>query len=205
MKTIYRFFALCALSLALANSSQAQVNIGGQTMNNDIVSWGDLYNISFTAHNYGTARSMAMGNAFTALGADLISASLNPAGIGMYMSNDFSLSLMMQFAKSPTKSSVDGYEVSPFNTSVYDDHIPIDLPSPSGAGVQAFFRLSVVLINARVECISAELTAICIGCKSLSGVDFSSTHATNATPITTKYTRRKVLINMSKYLGINKN
>lgn len=135
MKTIYRFFALCALSLALANSSQAQVNIGGQTMNNDIVSWGDLYNISFTAHNYGTARSMAMGNAFTALGADLISASLNPAGIGMYMSNDFSLSLMMQFAKSPTKSSVDGYEVSPFNTSVYDDHTSrFGMASTGGVG-----------------------------------------------------------------------
>jgi hypothetical protein len=40
----------------------------------------------------GTARSMGMGNAFGALGADLWSLSSNPAGIALYRKNEFSLS-----------------------------------------------------------------------------------------------------------------
>ncbi|HRT90261.1 MAG TPA: hypothetical protein P5257_09090 [Bacteroidales bacterium] len=36
--------------------------------------------------NYGTARFMAMGGAFTSLGADLSAISLNPAGTGMFRS-----------------------------------------------------------------------------------------------------------------------
>ncbi|PKP52588.1 MAG: hypothetical protein CVT92_08110 [Bacteroidetes bacterium HGW-Bacteroidetes-1] len=40
----------------------------------------------------GTARSMAMGGAFGALGADFSSLSTNPAGIGLFRSSEFSLS-----------------------------------------------------------------------------------------------------------------
>ena len=40
----------------------------------------------------GTARSMAMGGAFGALGADFSSLSTNPAGIALYRSSEFSLS-----------------------------------------------------------------------------------------------------------------
>ncbi|WP_093919525.1 OmpP1/FadL family transporter [Sunxiuqinia elliptica] len=37
----------------------------------------------------GTARSAAMGNAFGALGGDFTSASINPAGLGVYRSSEF--------------------------------------------------------------------------------------------------------------------
>ncbi|WP_053188776.1 OmpP1/FadL family transporter [Sunxiuqinia dokdonensis] len=37
----------------------------------------------------GTARSAAMGNAFGALGGDFTSASINPAGLGIYRSSEF--------------------------------------------------------------------------------------------------------------------
>jgi hypothetical protein len=40
----------------------------------------------------GTARSIAMGSAFGALGGDFASASINPAGIGLYRSGEFTLS-----------------------------------------------------------------------------------------------------------------
>jgi len=40
----------------------------------------------------GTSRSTAMGGAFGALGGDFSSASLNPAGIGVYRSNEFTIS-----------------------------------------------------------------------------------------------------------------
>ncbi|MBR2429082.1 MAG: outer membrane protein transport protein [Alistipes sp.] len=116
MRKLYRILATAACSLLLVNSSWAQqYNVGGAALNNDIVTWGDMYNLSFTTHNYGTARSMAMGNAFTALGADMISASLNPAGIGMYINSDVSFTPMMQFAK----SSVPGTD--PFNTNDFSD------------------------------------------------------------------------------------
>jgi hypothetical protein len=39
----------------------------------------------------GTARSVAMGNAFGALGGDFTSASINPAGIGIYRSSEFTV------------------------------------------------------------------------------------------------------------------
>ena len=106
MRKIYIFIASAILSIALAPSTSAQtVNFGGAAFNNDIIGWGDLYNLSYTAHNYGTARSMAMGNAFTALGADMASASINPAGIGMYIRSDVSFTPIMQFVKSPTEGA----------------------------------------------------------------------------------------------------
>lgn len=114
MKKIYSLIASAALSLWLMSGAVAQINIGGVTMNNDIIGWGDLYNLSFTAHNYGTARSMAMGNAFTALGADMVSTSLNPAGIGMYVSNDFSVTPMIDFARANTPGA-EAFESSEFS------------------------------------------------------------------------------------------
>jgi hypothetical protein len=43
--------------------------------------------------NLSTARSAAMGGAFTSLGADLSSLHINPAGLGMYRSSDFGITL----------------------------------------------------------------------------------------------------------------
>lgn len=42
-------------------------------------------------HMHGTARSAAMGNAFGALGGDFSSLSINPAGVGVYRSGEFTL------------------------------------------------------------------------------------------------------------------
>jgi hypothetical protein len=91
-------------------------------MNNDIIGWGDLYNLSFTAHNYGTARTMGMGNAFTALGADMTSATLNPAGIGMYVGSDFSFSPVLQFSKTKTANSDTFYNGVPKRQQEFKDH-----------------------------------------------------------------------------------
>lgn len=114
--------ALIALIISLTPSQAQSVNFGGTTFNNDIIGWYDLYNLSFTSHNYGTARSMAMGNAFTALGADMVSASLNPAGIGMYVGSDVSITPMMQFTKTQTKGSDPYYTNVPKKLQAFDDH-----------------------------------------------------------------------------------
>lgn len=44
----------------------------------------------YTQGNYGTARSQAMGGAFTALGADMSNTYINPAGLGFYNRSEFS-------------------------------------------------------------------------------------------------------------------
>lgn len=113
---------LAILMLGFATESSAQTTFGGTVLHNDYLGWNDLYNLSFTSHNYGTARSMAMGNAFTALGSDLASASLNPAGIGMYSSNNFNIGFMMQFSKTRTPASDPYYVGVPRRHQEFKDH-----------------------------------------------------------------------------------
>ena len=49
--------------------------------------------LRYTQNIYGsTARSMGMGGAFGALGGDFSSITINPAGIGIYRSSEFSIS-----------------------------------------------------------------------------------------------------------------
>jgi len=63
---------------------QAQnLEFGGLTYNNDLMMSTDFAALS-RSHPFGTARVMGMGGAFTSLGADLSSMSINPAGLGMY-------------------------------------------------------------------------------------------------------------------------
>lgn len=49
--------------------------------------------------NPGTARSAAMGGAFTALGGDISAISSNPAGIGVFRKSEVSLTPLLNFAK----------------------------------------------------------------------------------------------------------
>lgn len=58
----------------------------------------------------GTARYMSMGGAFGALGGDLSSISMNPAGIGVYRSNDIGFTLDLDCQNS--KSQTNGFESS---------------------------------------------------------------------------------------------
>lgn len=77
------------------------ISFGGAVLNHDAVMAGELAQMSQT-QPFGTARSMAMGGAFTSLGADLSSMSINPAGLGMYQHNEIVLTPMMTFQSSAT-------------------------------------------------------------------------------------------------------
>lgn len=146
MRKLYALLAAILLLGGANNISAQTVDFGGTTLNNDIVGFTDLYTLSFTAHNYGTARSMGMGNAFTALGADMVSASLNPAGIGMYVDSDVSLSLMMQFTKSPTINSDPYYNNVPRSQQEFSDHTERFGVSSAG-GVFTAYRGTGALTN----------------------------------------------------------
>ncbi len=64
----------------------------------------------YGASNNGTARSQAMGGAFTALGGDLSNAYINPAGIGFYNRSEFSGTL--NFSGSNTDANYIGTGVN---------------------------------------------------------------------------------------------
>jgi hypothetical protein len=74
MKKLATIFMLTAIALTLKAQNETDA-------------------LRFSQNYYqGTARSMAMGGAFGALGADFSSLSMNPAGIALYRSSEFSLS-----------------------------------------------------------------------------------------------------------------
>ncbi len=66
-------------------------------------SQGEVEALKFSRQElYGTARSMAMGGAFGALGGDISGISVNPAGIGIYRSSE----IVGTFGFSNQKSTV---------------------------------------------------------------------------------------------------
>ena len=88
---------LAAAATAAGASAQQW---GGLLMDKDLLMPTDMIELSQTQFNFGTARAMAMAGAFTSLGADLSSMSINPAGLGMYRHGDISITPMMSFARS---------------------------------------------------------------------------------------------------------
>lgn len=93
-------------AVATASAASAQES-GGLIMGKDMLAPSDLFELSQTQFNFGTARAMAMAGAFTSLGADLSSMSINPAGLGMYRHNDLSITPMMSFMRG--ESNADPY------------------------------------------------------------------------------------------------
>ena len=92
-------------AVASATAAAAQNNqSGGLIMDKDLLMPSDFFELSQTQFNFGTARAMAMAGAFTSLGADLSSMSINPAGLGMYRHNDISFTPMMSFVRSDTNA-----------------------------------------------------------------------------------------------------
>jgi len=88
----------------------------------------DIFRYSFT-ESLGTARSMGMGGAFGALGADLASLSGNPAGIGLYRRGDANLTT--GFASQKTRLNVEGQLGSANQLSGSTTNIGIALTYPS--------------------------------------------------------------------------
>ena len=67
----------------LAAQTPPQYAFGGLATSADALPTAELFSLSQQSFNFGTARSMAMGGAFTLLGADPASMVIHPAGLGM--------------------------------------------------------------------------------------------------------------------------
>lgn len=104
MKRMLFSIAACLLTAgaAFAQPSQPSYEIGGTVFSNDAMRTSDFFTLSQQQFNFGTARSMAMGGAFTSLGADQASMVLNPAGLGMYRRNEIAITPMILSTKAET-------------------------------------------------------------------------------------------------------
>ena len=87
------------LMLAAATTASAQYRYGGLLMDRDGMMSNDMFTLSQPSFGFGTARSMALSGAFTSLGGDISAMGINPAGLGMYRSNEVIISPMMGFVR----------------------------------------------------------------------------------------------------------
>lgn len=74
-----KIIILLAACVAAAPLQAQNLEFGGLTYNNDLMMSTDFAALS-RSHPFGTARVMGMGGAFTSLGADLSSMSINRPG-----------------------------------------------------------------------------------------------------------------------------
>ena len=94
------FITLLAAAIVSAVPASAQGYwFGGLLVERERVNPMDIFSLSQTQFNYGTARSMAMAGAFTSLGADMSSMTLNPAGLGMYRRSEVAITPLMSMQR----------------------------------------------------------------------------------------------------------
>ena len=99
------FLTLCtALMLCSAAKGEA-FDSGGLVIDPSTITAFDIFNSSTTQFSLGTARSAAMAGAMTSLGADASSMSINPAGMGMYRSNEIVFTPMMTFSRAESNAA----------------------------------------------------------------------------------------------------
>ena len=91
----------------------------------------------------GTARSMAMGGAFSAVGADFASSRLNPAGLGLYRKGDFMMTMRfdvvnsdLTYAGETTSDLTSGFAFSNIGY-VFSGNLRAD-PDDAGPGLKSY-------------------------------------------------------------------
>ena len=99
MKRLFRLALVVMMCVASTTTLRAQggYSFGGALMDHDGMMGNDMFSLSQVNFGFGTARSMAMAGAFTSLGGDVSAMGINPAGLGMYRSNEISFSPLMGF------------------------------------------------------------------------------------------------------------
>lgn len=101
MKRIRYVIASFAALVISAGSVAAQDNyLGGVLLSGYEFSIFDMLSLSQHNTSFTTARASAMGGAFTSLGGDLSSMSINPAGIAMYRGGAWGFTPAMNFSGS---------------------------------------------------------------------------------------------------------
>lgn len=135
---------ISALSLLAVGAAEAQLPkaAGGALFDHDVISAAAAIG---TAQQgvYGTARSMAMGGAFTSLGGDLASTAVNPAGLGMYRHNDLGITFSVNIASSSTPGTLSYNNISNTKGRFAINNIGIALKVYEGTGKIAAVNFGV--------------------------------------------------------------
>lgn len=92
MKRLLSIVAVALISATAAVAQPTYSEFGGSLISPANMKYTDALKFSQQEHTYMSARVAAMGGAFTSLGADLSSMSINPAGLGMYRTSAFAIS-----------------------------------------------------------------------------------------------------------------
>ena len=90
--------SILLLTLGVTGAKAQTTDLGFLTYMTDFKP-SNMIGLSQYSRSLGTARSAAMGGAFTSLGADMSSMSINPAGMGMYSGSEFSVSPSLSFTE----------------------------------------------------------------------------------------------------------
>ena len=98
--SLKRYLLMTLFSALLVPASAQQ--FGGLALGQSDFLITDMVRYGQNDFSFGTARTSAMGGAFTSLGADLSSMALNPAGLGMYRSNEFSFTPLVNVSHAST-------------------------------------------------------------------------------------------------------
>lgn len=104
-----KLFLVSLIAVISINNSLGQLSINGHFYGEDAIKF-------YRYGNFGSARVMGMGGAFTALGGDLSSSYINPAGLGYYNKSEFSLS--PYFINQNTNSSYIGQKTNQSSSSL---------------------------------------------------------------------------------------
>ncbi|MCP9754505.1 hypothetical protein EGI26_04920 [Lacihabitans sp. CCS-44] len=104
------FFGALAFALGVS-SSVAQLSLNGHFYGEDALKF-------YSYGNYGSARTQGMGGAFTALGGDLSSSYLNPAGLGFYNKSEFTISPIFTTTNSTSSYIDNSAKLSTTNMSI---------------------------------------------------------------------------------------
>ncbi len=105
-REIFAAIALFAVVFSTEVVGQSRSEAQGTLFNRDVVTIADLAGFAQTSSTYGTARSMALGGAISALGADASSMAVNPAGIAFARANEYSFTPAITFGDSRTAVGV---------------------------------------------------------------------------------------------------
>lgn len=136
-RVLYITTAAALLSLGVQAQSGRVVGLSEFTFT-------DMLQASQYNYGFGTARSAAMGGAFTSLGGDLSSMSINPAGLGMYRSSEFGISPSITFTTMDSKySAPSSYQRDNSRTRFAPNNVSVALNLYQGSGSLTSFTLGV--------------------------------------------------------------
>lgn len=132
-----RIFLIASIVLGVGTAS-AQSGLIPATQSEFLIT--DMLGYSQNQYSFGTARSAAMGGAFTSLGADLQSMSVNPAGLGMYTKSEITFTPSMVFSK-------DKYPNAPFSEMTNRSQFSI---GNFGMAIKAYENSRTALTNVTI-------------------------------------------------------